>query len=255
MIIIFYADFIGLKEKCDEIIKKGWIECSNHNTGNAGLLLERLLGLENHNFCFPDYNGIEIKTKFINSISRMTLFNATPDGCLFSAKRLYENYGYPDHNNKNFKAFHFSFGTNRKTYLNNDIYGKLYIDRKNRKIVLKLYDTNNKLIDEETSWSFDLLEERLSIKLNYLLIMYVKKTKFQNKYYCKYLYYTFFYFLGFEEFLNSIEKGHIKIAFSINTFRTGKRAGKIHDHGTSFVIDINHIENLFCPINLDVRNH
>lgn len=243
-----YPDFIELKTKCDEIIKKGWLECSNHNTGNAGLLLERLLGLQNHNFSIPDYNGIEIKTKFINSISRMTLFNATPDGYLFSVKRIYETYGYPDRTNKNFKVFHLSFSASRGTYVNKNICGKLYVDRKNRQIVLKFYDKNFDIIDHDTSWSFDLLQERLDIKLRYLLIMYVRRAKFHGKSYCKYLYYHFFCYKGFEHFLIAIEKGYIKITFSIDIFKTGPRAGNIHDHGTSFDIDVERIQNVFESI-------
>ena len=246
--IIIYPNFSELKNKSDEIIKRGWIECSNHSSGSAGLLLERLLGLENHNFCFPDFDGIEIKTKFTNSISKMTMFNATPDGYLFSTKKLHETYGYPDRNNKNFKVFHMSFSANQMTYINKNNYGKLQVDRDHNQIVLKIYDRDCNVIDEDISWSFDLLKDRLNIKLKYLCIMYVKRAKFQEKFYCNFLYYNFFCYKGFEQFLTAVEKGYVKITFSIDIFKSGKRAGNVHDHGTSFDIDIQHIQEIFEPI-------
>lgn len=255
MINIRESNIIELKEKADKIIKRGWIECSNNANGSAGLLLERLLGLSNHNFAIPDYDGIELKTKFINSKFDLTLFNATPDGYLFSIKRLFETYGYQDHNNKDFKAFHMTFCSEQRKYVKKNIYAKVHVDRDKRIVALNFYMYNCMLIDNEVSWSFDMLKEKLETKLKYLFIMYVKRTNFRGKSFCKYLSYEFFQYKGFDNFLKSLECGHIKITFSIDMFKSNYRFGNIHDHGTSFNIDMNHIEDVFTRQDLSTLFH
>lgn len=224
--------------------------CNNFNTGNVGLLFERLLGLENHNFSIPDYNGIEIKTKIINSIPKMTLFNASPDGYLYSTKNLYESYGYPDRHNKNYKVFNQSFSATKRTYVNKCTFGKLHVDRKNKLVMLVFYDNNYNIINNDTSWSFDMLQQKMDIKLKQLLIMYAKRSNFNGTSYCKYLRYDFFHYKGFDYFLNAIEKGYIKITFAIDVFKKGPRIGKVHDHGTSFDIDTRFIKEIFKYIEI-----
>lgn len=244
-----YTDtFIKLKDECDNIIKKGWIRCENFNSGNVGLLFEKLLGLQNHNFSIPDYEGIEIKTKILNSIPKMTLFNATPDGYLYSNKALYEQYGYPSNNNKGYNSFNFTFSSKKRTYVNKKTYAKLFVDRSSKKIILNFYDNNFNIVNNDTSWSFDLLKQKMEIKLTYLLIMYAKRRTINGVPCCKYLYYNFYRYRGFEFFLKAIENDYIKITFSINTFKSGPRTGKIHDHGTSFDINPEYITELFESI-------
>lgn len=250
MIKINDINIVELKNKADKIIKRGWIECTNLSKGSAGLLLEQLLGLCNHNFAIPDYNGIELKTKFINSKFDLTLFSATPDGCLFATKRLFDIYGYPDHKNKQFKSFHMSFCSNKRKYVNKHTYAKVHIDRKRRIVVLKFYNSDCIVIDSETSWSFEMLKEKIETKLTNLFIMYVKRTRFQGKSYIKYMSYDFFRYNGFEAFLNALENGYIKIIFSIDMFKSNYRFGNIHDHGTSFKIEMQHIEKLYTRIKL-----
>lgn len=234
-----------LKKKSDKIIKQGWFECKSSNKGEVGLLFERLLGLSNHNLYIPDYKNIEIKTKIINSKQRLTLFNATPDNNIFEIKRIHKCYGYPDSTHQDLKIFNIAFYSDYKSYVNEKIYGKLYVDRENERVSLCFFDTKNNLIDNETSWSFKLLEERMNLKLKYLFIMYTKGRKYKNKTYCRYLYYKFFCYRGFKYFLKAIEKGRIRISFSICIYKKGPRYGKIYDHGTSFDIDLNYISEVF----------
>lgn len=243
-------NFETLKKKSENIIKQGWFECKTTNKGEVGLLFERLLGLPNHNLYIPDYENIEIKTKITNSKQRLTLFNATPDNNIFEIKRIHDRYGYPDSTHQEFKIFNIAFYSDYKSYINKEIYGKIYVDRGNEKVSLYFFDNKNNIIDDKTSWSFKLLEERMNLKLRYLFIMYAKGKKYKNKTYCKYLYYKFFVYKGFKYFLKAIEKGRIRISFSICVYKKGPRYGKIYDHGTSFDIDLNHINEVFNEITL-----
>lgn len=248
------CNFETLRKKSDNIIKQGWFECTTTNKGEVGLLFERLLGLSNHDLFIPDYETIEIKTKVVNSKQRMTLFNATPDNNIFEIKRIHNRYGYPDSIHRELKIFNIAFYSDYKSYVNENIYGKLYVDRKNKKISLYFFDNKNNLIDNETSWSFTLLEERMNLKLKYLFIMYAKGKKCYDKAYCRYLYYKFFIYKGFKYFIKAIEKGRIRISFSICVYKKGPRYGKIYDHGTSFDIDLNYIDEVFDEIILSSIN-
>lgn len=242
--------FMRLKKESDNIIKQGWVEYSTSNTGNIGLLFERLLGLTNHNFPIPDYEEIEIKTKIKNTIPKISLFNATPDSCIYPIQRLHAMYGYPDHNNPNFKVFQLSFYVNRITYVNENIYAKLYIDKKSEQVILNFYDKNDILIDCDIAWSFTMLKEKLNIKLKYLFLMYAERKKLKNKCYCRYTHYQFFSYKGFDSFLSALEKGYMRINFTIGIFKSGKRCGQIHDHGTSFDLDTHYIREMFTRLNI-----
>lgn len=244
------CNFEILKKKSDNIIKQGWFECKTKNKGEVGLLFERLLGLSNHNLYIPDYENIEIKTKIISSKQRLTLFNATPDNSIFEIKRIHNLYGYPDSTHQEFKIFNIAFYSDYKSYINEKIYGKIYVNKNKKKVSLYFFDNNNNIIDKETSWSFELLKERMNLKLKYLFIMYARGKKYNGKAYCKYLNYKFFAYKGFKYFLKAIETGKIRISFSICVYKKGPRYGKIYDHGTSFDIDLNYIDNVFNEITL-----
>ena len=68
-----------------------------------GYTFESLLNKKEDNLYFPDFKGIEIKTKLGYTKSSLTLFTLTPtkenDR---SIKYILENFGYPDKNKKEF---------------------------------------------------------------------------------------------------------------------------------------------------------
>ena len=50
---------------------------------------------------------------------------------------------------------------------------------------------------------------------------------------------------SFNKFIECIDKGYIIITFKIGYFKSGKRKGQIHDHGTGFSINYNDIGKLY----------
>jgi len=79
----------------------------------------------------------------------ITLFSAVPDSYLFKIKRISQEYGYPDSKFPHFKIFNLSIYGNRRFILNNN-YFKLYVDWKNKNIILFIYDKNLNIIDKLT---------------------------------------------------------------------------------------------------------
>lgn len=239
---------LDLRIKCDNIISIGWIRCIKKGGGAAGLLFEELLEIPTNNFEIADYNGIEIKTKISKRENYISLFCATPDSYLFEIKRIYETYAYYDKDNK-FKAFNITVYANRKVYIGNNKFCKLKINYNDRKIILLVIDNMGNIIDNKTAWSFDMIQEKLERKFKYLLIVNGDRKFEIGETFYKFTKYKFYSLKKFENFLNALEKGYIRISFTIGTFKSGKKIGQIHDHGTCFNIHKDCIDYIFNEMN------
>lgn len=234
--------------EANKIIEKEWIKGLYNGTGGLGVTFEKMLNIETNTFEIPDYEGVEIKTKLINKGGYVSLFNATPDSYLFEIKRIQQTYGYPDSKNKEFKVFNMSFYANEKTYIGNNLYATIKVDNKNKKIFLLIFDRYNNLIDSDCSWSFELLEEKINRKLQKLFLIYGEKKVINDNVYYRYLKYNCYELKAFDNFISCLESGEIRISFKIGVVRSGKRIGKICDHGTSFDIDLSKIEKIYNKI-------
>lgn len=233
-----------------KIKNKGWVKSVAKGSGNVGLTLEYLLGKERENFELPDYQGIEIKAKYSKTETHINLFSAAPDSYLFETKRLVKTYGYPDKDMPEYNVLNVSTVGNRKTRLPSNYYFRLNVDRKNRKVVLNVYDKNKELIDTDTSWSFEILKEKLERKLQLLAIVKAERKwdSSTREVYFRYNQVKFYKLKSFEDFINLIEIGRIRISFKIGVYKTGRKKGQIYDHGTGFTIQEFNIENLFKRI-------
>lgn len=240
-----------LNKRFVEISKMGWIKSITKGTGGAGNTFEHLLSKPCENFEIPDYNGIEIKTRNANKNQYINMFCATPDGTyLFETKRLQNKYGYPDIKMPGSKVFNVSVFTNKMIKIGFNYYFKLYVDRKEEKVFLYVFDRKNNLIDKETFWSFGLLEEKLNRKMQTLaLINATYKLELEEVFY-KYNSISFYHLKSFNAFIDAIENGSIRVTFKISNFRLGKRYGQTHDHGTSFDINESDIKYLYEEIAL-----
>lgn len=239
---------IELHTKIDKIKKMGWIKCKNNNINIAGLTFENLLGKENENFPIADYNGIEIKTRRKNSYSRITLFSSVPDSFLFENKRLVELYGYPDKTLPQFKVINCIVQCNTLTYISNNHFFGLYVNRKEEKIFLNVYKGPYKLVENTTSWSFELLKEKINLKLKYLCYVNFEKVCYKKDIYVKYISDKYYVLRDFNKFLELIENGKIYICIKLGVYKSGKKFGQLHDHGTSFDIMEENLSLLFQEI-------
>jgi len=245
MIFDINKSMLLLKEKAVGIHEKGWIKSDSMLRSSVGITFERLIGKEIENFEWPDFEGIEIKTKCSTTNSFITLFNANPDNSIFEITRLQNTYGYPDKQYPQFKVFNISIIGNELKSIGRNFYLKVSVNYSEEKIVMNIYDKNTLEICDNVSWSFEMLEEKLLRKFNYLA--YIKaKYKYQNgQLFFLYDNINFYKLLGFKEFLSLIEKGKMRITIGAGIFKSGKRFGQNHHHGTSFEIDENHLELMF----------
>lgn len=243
------SDILALKEKLDKIKNLGWIECKNKNKSVTGKTLENLLEINPDNFEIPDYNTIEIKSKVSKRENYIDLFCATPDSYVLETKRLYDKYGYLDSNN--YKILNFVLYGEFLKPINNEYSAKLRIDYKNKKVIMEIYNKDNELIDNLSSWSFELLEEKLCRKLNYVCLVEGDKKFSHNVLYVRYDKYKFYKLKKFSNFIRLLKRGQIRISFTLGVYKSGSKSGKMHDHGTQFSIKKENVKLLFDEIELE----
>lgn len=221
-----------------EFIKSlGWVKSKRQGNDAVGRTFESLLGCDDNELEIPDFNEIEIKTKRNNSLSYVSLFNMTPSGKYYhEIERLRETFGYDDPKTKQFKVLNNSVYCSKRTFIGVYYQFMLKVDRKERKIYLCIFDISGSLIEKDIYWDFDIIEEKLYRKLKYLAFIKAD-CKFKNN--IEHFYYrdiNLFVLKDFDTFICLIEKGIIRITFKIGVFKSGRRIGQTHDHGTSFNI-------------------
>lgn len=244
-------EIIDLKNKFLLIKNSGWIKSIKENWGGIGLTFEALLGLNNNDFEIPDYNGIELKTKRAYSNTSITLFSYAPEGPSYhEVERIKNLYGYPDSILKRYNVLNTSISANEQTKVGLNYYFKLQIDRNKEKIFLLVYDLNKNLIENSVYWDFDALRQKVYRKLKYLAIAKALVRREGKEEYFKFYKLTVYKLKSFDDFIDALDNGIIRISFKIGVFRDEKNKGKIHDHGTSFNIAENSLKKVYDIIDV-----
>lgn len=240
-----------LNRKFLSIEKQGWIKTLRNGASGIGYTFELLIGKTEENFPIPDYNGIEIKTSRRTSWGKIHLFHATPDGdFLFPIKDIIKTLGYPDKDYPEYKVFYAITNTKKYTYIGCNKKIKLMVDRKKGKVYLVAKNKYDKDYNLYISWSFDMLRQRVNLKLKYLAIVKAASKKINGVEYFKYNQIKYYKLKNFDTFIDLIEAGIIDVAFTVGIYKKGKRLGQTHDRGTLFTINEKNIEKLYEKLDL-----
>lgn len=245
------SDFI---KRFNAIKEKGWIKGCVSGKGNIGRTFENELGCSENSLEIPDYNGIEIKTKLNFKKNYITLFTCKSESKFYNnTDRLKELYGYYDKELKNYKVLNTAAYCTRKVIINSKYQFKLNIDRNDKRIYLYVYDLKNNLIDKSSYWDFDTLEEKINRKLKILAIIKANKTIDNGCEYFKYRNMYMYKFKSFNNFIDLIENGKIRICFKVGLYKSGNKFGKTYDHGTGFEIKECNLLEMYDKI--DINNY
>lgn len=240
-----------LKKEFEKIKNLELTESLRKGPTGIGYTFETLLGKKEDNNYFPDFKGIEIKTKLGYTKSPLTLFCLVPqkknDYCI---KHILNTYGYPDRDAINYglKKFKGNAYCQHNNIIACKYLFKLKIDKENKKLRLFILDHNFNIIENDIFWDLEELKNRLFCKLSYLAIIKGFPYRRNNNTYYKYTQLDIYKLKGFEAFLNLLEKDKIFVVFNIDIIKSEKQFGKINDRGTAFRININDIEQLFDKI-------
>lgn len=240
------TEMLELYKEYLRINKLGWIKSKRQGYTGVGYTFEKLLYKEEDNFPIPDFKNIEIKTMRRNSRGRLHLLNVTPDGdFLFPIKRILDKLGYFKRNESQWKVFKVEVNSCEWKNIGHSKRVKLYVNYKEEKLELIAESNNGDFFNIDVSWSFSLLKERLELKLKYLAIVKVDSKIIDGWEFFKYSDISFYELKDFEVFLYLIEHGIITVTFNIDVFKSGKRIGQTHDHGTNFSIDVSDLYKLY----------
>lgn len=236
-----------LLDKFIEIRKMGWIKSHRNGTTGIGKTFEDLIEKDEESMETPDFFDIEIKTKRINSKTNMTLFNYSPYGNECNQiKYLVENFGRPCDNYNGKNVFFLNVNAKYLKRMGNYKF-KLMIDS-NNKIVLEIYDLENKLLDNSTFWLKDEVELKLMRKLQKLAVITADSKKNNNVEYFHYNKLRLYKLKSTEAFFELLKSGIVNITFSAGVYKNGEKQGQIDNHGTAFRIAIYDIEKLYEKI-------
>lgn len=248
--------FKKLYDEFKKINKKGYIKGIYNSASSIGRTFEHELGLEMNKESLPDYEGIEIKTRRTYSKSLITLFTAVPDGeKALELTRIKDTYGYPCRRDRRYKVLYAELYANKLNFGGIKFQYKLNVDRENQKVYLCIYNKNGRLLEQEAYWSFDYLKEKLMNKLKLLAIVNVWPQKIENWNYFNYYKINFYVLKTFNDFITLIENGKIVLRIKIDIYYDDNNYGKMYDHGCSFSIAEENIEELFYPYYLNVDKH
>lgn len=230
-------DILELQQKFNEIKKKGWVKNVGHGTGSMGRTFEYLIGREENSLEIPDFGEVEIKTQKVFTRGYINLFNMAPAGKYYhEIERLKNLYGYPDKSCSEYKVLNNHVFCTCRTNIGINYQFMLKVDRNDRRIYLCVFDKLGIPIEKEVYWDFDIIKEKLYRKLKTLAFIKGDRKFIDGEEYYRYFDMKIYTLKDFSTFISLIEKGYIRINFKINVFKSGKRKGQIHDHGTSFDI-------------------
>ena len=228
-----------------EIIKNGgFIESHrSHNTG-IGKTFEDVLNVAENNKQEVDYlNELELKSSRGLSGSMVTLFTKAPSYPPKANDLLRLKFGKKE---GGLKILHTTIpGDKFNTFLGR--YGfKLEVKESEKKIYILIKDlSSNSLLDFKCYYTFNDLKKIIQKKLRNIAFVRAKHKKEGNK--------EFFHFekavlltgLTFNKFLKGIKTGGILYDIRIGAYKSGKKKGVKHDHGSGFRIKKNNIKKIF----------
>lgn len=229
-----------------EIKNMGYIDSVVRGSAGVGRTFEHFLGIKGNCDVFPDYYGIEVKTKVSKQYSEISLFNCTPMGKTeYEIERIKDKYGYPNKEYKKYKVLYASVNCLEKSRVGIFYKFQLKIDIERHVIVLLVFDSKDILIDNTTFWPLDLIESRFMGKCSTLAFIKAEKSyKYGNRaYWYKNL--RIMKPKPFEIFIDLLKKGIITIDFKVGISKDVESLGKIFDHGTAFKIDEKNLGMLF----------
>lgn len=242
----------NLENKLLKISKLGWVDSRrlNNKDGAIGNTFEDLLGVEENNNSSPDYKGIEIKTQRFQNNSFISLFSKSPSYPKSANTYLRENFGEvrnSDYSDKN--ILYASIFGNRFSSVYNKYCMKLNVNYENSQlelIVKNKIDENCANIEGnvEAIWSFDKLK-KAAAKIEFLLLVNAETRRQNNIEQFRYNKASLYYNYDFDKFLKCITDGYIMMDLRIGVYKSGKNAGKTHDHGSGFRISQENIGKLY----------
>jgi hypothetical protein len=248
----------SLVAELQAINMSGWIESCRQpgNDGAVGNTLEGLLGIAENNLPLPNATEWEIKGQRRQTSSLLTLFHMDPSPRAMGliTNLLLPKYGWPLDNHPDEWSFRLTIGTaafNDRGFrvVVDDIECKVVISFDARSASQRQQDWLQSVskrvglgeLDPQPYWGFDDLEHKAGTKLKNTFYVVADSRTQDGVEYFRYNGIMMLQTFSFENFLNAIQQGILKIDFDARSGH-GRRA---HNHGTKFRIPANLFPGLY----------
>lgn len=212
-----------------------------------GKTLEDALMIKENNFDAPDLHNFEVKSHHRESDSFSTMFTKSATLPRAVNTTLRKKYGNPDSVHQDVKVLHISIFAHKWTPNKLKEYEfRLRLNNKEQQLELITRDLFTKEYEVSAIWTYEALKKTMFKKMKNLA--YIDALKIIDKNhdeYFEYLSMELYYELDFNNFLILLESGDICFDLRMGAYKTGKRKGKSHDHGSGFRIKAKNINKLY----------
>lgn len=226
-----------LRQKVEELNQKEWIKAYERVSKDACREIEEAIKQIDDNYY--------VVTKLTEKKTYKLLFVLNPSGpTSFDSSRLRETYGKTILDGKS-KSLRTPIFANTKTLFNNKYYFKLIIDREKERLLIRITDKKDKILEETVYWEFEDLKNIINKKIKkIILIEYAVKYVELNEFF-RIKDVVIYEKVNFDKFLNELENGHIRLYIKVGVHTSGMYIGRTHDHGATFQITDKYLKDLF----------
>lgn len=225
----------------------------SNNTG-IGKTFEDIVGVEENNNSEKDWNNqIEIKSQRGKTISMLTMFSKKPENDN-ALNHIKNTYGSSDERFNDVKIIHTTISAAKYNSYKKKYGFKMNVDRNSEKITISVRSHNTKELLEDNIAEFTFSELKESFNNKCSCIAYINADSRTDTDGLEHFTFTNGKFLegaNFNRFLDNIEQGKIIYDFRCGTYKSGKKLGQPHDHGSAFRIKKKFIEEFF-PIHEEI---
>lgn len=235
-----------MKTKILSFINEKWIPTIRNDNSGVGLTFEHLINIDENQKEEPDYHKIEIKTSRKKSKYPIGLFSCALEG---EGEKVINNfirkYGYHDKKFPKQKILNINIYSKKNEREKTRFYFKLNVDKKNKKVYIKVYNMFDELIDKSYYWTFVTIRQKLYRKCSRIALIEADNKYICGKEYFKYNKVTFYEAKDFDSFLNAIENDKVGVSLGTSTYKDGPRKGELHIHGFDFFINKKDFKEIF----------
>ena len=218
---------------------------SSNRTGNTGIgkTFEDHLGVIENNVKDPDFDGFEVKSQRTLAKSPITLFTKSPTHPANANEYLKQTFGKPDNMFPQHLVLHPSIFTTRDTLVHNEYRFRLVIDNEQERITIVVKDIDTgAVINDSVYYAFCDIQ---LMKLYKLFVVWADTKVEDGQEYFHFTKAKIYYGITFDKLLEFIESGLIQFDIRFGVYKSGKLAGRKHDHGSGFRLKKRYLSEFF----------
>jgi len=222
-----------------------WVPATRDGDTGIGHTFEKVvLGKEEDNIGIADMNGLEIKTKDVDSNAMLTLFTKAPTHFPNANTFIRETFGEAT-----------EFGT-KTLYVT--VSSSKTVDKNGNSWWLNVKDFGEKLSlcvmgperppvlpPDNIYWSYDFLRWIIREKIKDMCLVEADRREVNGQVYFRYHRVTLLLNASVWRFLTCVEAGDIVFEIRMGVHKSGSMAGKPHDHGGGFRIAKRNFHKLY----------